>query len=350
MQTLNVNGIWRLSPLDSKAITPPYCSYFLEHETIPCNIPGDIHSALLASDVIADPPYVGQQELDIQWVGQHDWVLSKTFTVEKAQLAQGSPPILTLKMADTIITIHLNGGEEVGSTDNQFRRWRFDLGGGKLKEGENTLTLSFTSAEKKAIALAETLPYPIPYSEYPVSAKHRNLVRKSQCHSGWDWGGPCILAMGGVYEPIELSFIDEGIIEELNCETIEMGKDQWDAVVRVIYNAKQEQSLACNLTLAGGEEQDGTVHMKQGLNKIEFRLQCKQVKRWWPNGEGKATLYPLQLSVGSQQTEKRIGFRTLLLRTEAEPDGGKPMVFNVNGRDIFAKGTNWIPLDASQAV
>ncbi|MDN5332834.1 MAG: beta-mannosidase [Sphaerochaeta sp.] len=338
MQTLNLNGIWRLSPLDSKAIAP-HCSYFTEHEYIPCTLPGDIHSALLDADVIADP-YVGQQELDIQWVGQHDWVLSKTFFIEKSVLAEGSP-ILTLKMADTIITLHLNG-EEVGSTDNQFRRWRFDLGG-KLKAGENTLNLTFTSAEKKATEVAETLPYPIPYSEYPVSAKHRNLVRKSQCHSGWDWG-PCILAMG-VYEPIEISFIDEGIIEQVNCETNKRGTDQWDAVVRVIYNAKQEQSLPCSATLAG-VEQTGKAKMKQGLNRIEFRLQCKQVKQWWPNGEGKATLYPLQLKIGTQKVEKRIGFRTLQVRTETERDGGKPMVFNVNGRDIFAKGTNWIPLDA----
>ncbi|MGH0052303.1 MAG: glycoside hydrolase family 2 protein, partial [Sphaerochaetaceae bacterium] len=338
MQTLNLNGSWNLSPLDNEAITP-YCKYFLDHQYIPCTLPGDIHTALLEQGLIPDP-YFGQQELDIQWVGQHDWVLSKTFTVEEAALVEGSP-ILTFTMADTIIAIHLNG-KEIGQMDNQFRRWRFDLTG-KLKAGENTMTLTFTSAEKKALQEAEKLAYPIPYSEYPVSAKHRNLVRKSQCHSGWDWG-PCILAMG-VYEPIKLAFIDEGLIETITSETKEVGKGRWDAVVTVIYNARQKQTLSCSISLAG-EEQSGSVEMKQGLNKIDFHVQCKQVKRWWPNGEGKATLYPLKLHIGMQQAEKRIGFRTLHIRTEEEADGGKPMVFNVNGKDIFAKGANWIPLDA----
>ncbi|MGE4453794.1 MAG: glycoside hydrolase family 2 protein [Sphaerochaeta sp.] len=338
MQTIDLNGSWLLSPLDTNEIAS-YCPYFLEHAHIPCNLPGDIHSALLEQQLIPDP-YWGQQELDIQWVGQHDWVLTKTFLVDEQSLHAASA-ILTLKMADTIITASLNG-KDIGHMDNQFRRWRYDVSDA-LKTGENTLSLVFTSAEKHAVKEAEKLPYTIPYSLYPVSAKHRNLVRKTQCHSGWDWG-PCILAMG-VYEPIELNFIHEGIIESVNCDTVFREKDQWDAHITVIYNARKQQKLDCSASIAGSE-QSGSISLQQGLNRIEFHLLCSKVKRWWPNGEGKATLYPLQVHIGSTQAEKRIGFRTLQVKTEEEADGGKPMVFTVNGRDIFAKGANWIPLDA----
>jgi beta-mannosidase len=73
--------------------------------------------------------------------------------------------VLTLTMADTIISVWVNG-KQVGSCDNQFRRWRFDVSEA-LTIGENSIKLVFTSAESHALALAEKLPYPIPYSVYP---------------------------------------------------------------------------------------------------------------------------------------------------------------------------------------
>ncbi len=338
MLTLDINGVWNLQPLHRENIAP-YTKYFQHQAHIPCTLPGDIHSALLESSVISDP-YIGTQELDIQWVGRNDWVLERTFLVSEEMLADRSA-VLTLTMADTIISVWVNG-KQVGSCDNQFRRWRFDVSEA-LTIGENSIKLVFTSAESHALALAEKLPYPIPYSVYPVSAKHRNLVRKTQCHSGWDWG-PCILSFG-IYEPIQLAFVDEGIIESITCTTNLLGDDSWNLVVDVVFNAKKALSLPCSAT-CGSASQEGTIETHVGLNRITFRLVCNKVHPWWPNGEGKAVLYPLQLAIGAQKATKRIGFRTLEVKTEEDAEGGKGMVFSVNGRDIFAKGANWIPLDA----
>ena len=41
-------------------------------------MPGDVHSALQAGGVIADP-YFGRNEDDVQWVAHKDWVLERTF-------------------------------------------------------------------------------------------------------------------------------------------------------------------------------------------------------------------------------------------------------------------------------
>ena len=338
MHTLDSNGVWNLYPLDTEKIAP-HCKYFLNHDHIPCTLPGDIHSALLAASIIPDP-YLGTQELDIQWVGQNDWVLQRTFSISEADL-RDTHAILTLTMADTIIDILVNDAH-IGSCDNQFRRWRFDIGSA-LQVGQNSIKLIFTSAENHAIKEAAKLAYPIPYSVYPVSAKHRNLVRKTQCHSGWDWG-PCILSFG-IYEPIQLTFADEGIIESVTCDTKPLSDDSWDLVVQVIFNAQKAQILPCSATCSGVTQQ-GSIETQVGLNKITFHLVCNKVQRWWPNGEGKAVLYPLNLTIGSQEVSKRIGFRTLVVKTEEDAEGGKGMVFSVNGRDIFAKGANWIPMDA----
>ncbi len=339
MHSIDLNGQWALSPKDNKAIAP-FCTYFLKNPSIPCTLPGDIHSALLQQGLIADP-YWGTNELDIQWVGQHDWLLSKTFSVTDEQLASGNA-VITLTMADTIIDVMVNG-KKAGSCNNQFRRFRFDLTH-LLVVGENTIILNFTSAENEAIREAAKLPYPIPYSVYPVSAKHRNLIRKTQCHSGWDWG-PCIMSFG-VYETIIFQFIDEGIIESVVTETENLGDRTWKARINVIYNSSKDQQLSSVATL-GNSGQKGNIDLTTGLNKLTFTLLCKDVELWWPAGEGKQALYTLDLTIGSQSLTKRIGFRTIGVKTEEDEDKrGKSMTFSVNGRDIFAKGANWIPMDA----
>ncbi len=337
MHTIDLNGQWALSPKDSKAVAP-YCKYFLTNASVPCTLPGEIHSALLEQELIPDP-YWSTNELDIQWVGQHDWILSKNFSMTEEQLAYGNA-IITLTMADTIIDVRVNG-KKAGSCNNQFRRFRFDLTP-FLVVGENTISLEFASAEKEAIREAAKLSYPIPYSVYPVSAKHRNLIRKTQCHSGWDWG-PCIMSFG-VYEPIVFQLVDEGIIESVVTDTKKLEGGAWEARIHVVFNSSKNQKLTSVATL-GKSRQKGDVDLKAGLNKLTFTLVCKDVEVWWPAGEGKQALYTLDLSIGEQGLSKRIGFRTIEVRTDEDKDG-KSMTFSVNGRDIFAKGANWIPADA----
>ena len=49
--------------------------------------PGDTHSALLAAGRIPDP-YVGMNELSVQWVGREDWSYERSFQVDVAFLLE----------------------------------------------------------------------------------------------------------------------------------------------------------------------------------------------------------------------------------------------------------------------
>lgn len=338
MHTRLLDGEWTLTPADYKRVAL-HTPYFATSPSLSCTLPGDIHSALLKAGVI-DDPYWGTNELGIQWVGQLDWTVERTFTIDEADL-EHTRAILTFTMADTIITVLVNGSE-VGRMDNQFRRWRFDITDA-LHGGENTIALCFESAEAYAKREAAKLPYPIPYSVYPVYAESRNMVRKSQCHFGWDWG-PCILAMG-VYQSIALDFVDEGLIESVRITTVEREDNDWDVAIAVRYNAIADADLAVKAEVAKSHT-EGTVSVKRGQNLVTFHLRVSDIQLWWPNGHGKAVLYPLAVTIGSQNASRRIGFRTLEVKTIDDQKGGRSMTVSVNGTDIFAKGANWIPFDA----
>ncbi|MCH3920968.1 MAG: glycoside hydrolase family 2 protein [Sphaerochaeta sp.] len=333
MHTLSFSGIWRLSPRDPHAVAP-FTRFFLDHPSVPCALPGDVHAALLTQEIIPDP-YYGTNENDVLWVGRNDWVMEREFTLSNDDLSV-KHAILTFTMADTIITVQVNG-TVVGTMDNQFRRYRFDVRP-LLHEGTNTISLTFRSSEKEALDRASRLKYPIPFSEYPNGSPHRNLVRKAQFSGGWDWG-PCILSMG-VYQDITLALTDQFLIESVQTDLQETSETSFDVIIHVIIDSFSEGTYPMDATIAGAH-QEGSVAVHEGRNRVTFHLSCQHIERWWPHGEGKQPLYPLTLHLGDQTVDKRIGFRTIKVNTE-----GGGVTFLVNGRPIYAKGANWIPLDA----
>lgn len=48
--------------------------------TYPAEVPGSVHLDLLRAGVIPDPHY-GTNELEVQWVGERDWVYRAAFTL-----------------------------------------------------------------------------------------------------------------------------------------------------------------------------------------------------------------------------------------------------------------------------
>ncbi len=67
-------------------------------------------------------------------------------------------------------------------------------------------------------------------------------------------------------------------------------------------------------------------------------MEVQDIEPWMPNGYGRQHLYPLTVGVGAEWVEKRIGFRTLEVKTNEDAQGGKSMTFCVNGRDILLQG------------
>jgi beta-mannosidase len=75
-------------------------------------------------------------------------------------------------------------------------------------------------------------------------------------------------------------------------------------------------------------------------------------KLWWPNGHGAQHLYTAEVRLKDSADEiidsisTRFGIRTItLIRRPLDDEPGRTFMFNVNGRDIFIQGGDWIPAD-----
>jgi beta-mannosidase len=72
---------------------------------------------------------------------------------------------------------------------------------------------------------------------------------------------------------------------------------------------------------------------------------------WWPNGHGDQHLYTAtailsQFNDTLDTSSKKFGIRSIeVIQRPLSSEPGKTFMFNVNGRDIFAQGGDWIPAD-----
>ena len=310
--------------------------------SVPAVVPGDTHSALLAAGKIEDP-YWSANELKVQQLAREDWIYEREVNVPSSLLEEDSV-FLELEGVDTIARILVNG-RVLGRTRNAFVRYRFEAKA-LLVPGRNTIRIEIASPENAAAREAKRLPYPIPHQFYPVQSPHRNLVRKVQCHAGWDWG-VCLMVSG--IESARLAGTSPGRIEavqiiqhhakanrgwpgpvtlEISCEVLSPKGGRTDFIVEI---EGKTHAVACLL--------------QPGLNFLKKRLEIPRPRLWWPNGQGAQPLYPVTIRAAGDEVRKRIGLRTIEV-VNREDKGGLSFEFVVNGRPIFAKGANWIPADA----
>ncbi|MFP4484228.1 MAG: beta-mannosidase [Spirochaetaceae bacterium] len=311
--------------------------------TVPMTIPGDNLSALLAAGAVPDP-YVGTNELDLQWLGRSDWRITRHFDVNEAILTRRHQYIY-LDGVDTVATVWLNGTRLTGG-DNMFRPIVAEVTG-LLRGGRNEVEVLIHAPESEARRRAAALPYTVPHSEYPVQSPHRNLLRKVQCHAGWDWG-PALM-VGGIYGAACVVGTD---LERIAYVHVELSREhtggpvdvQWTVTVHVELEAFAAGRVPVTIDLAGTRA-EVEAQVLPGRSRVTEVLTVDDPDLWWPAGYGAQPLYPLMVATPNDRYDGRIGFRELTVDTEPD-DRGRPLTFVVNGVPIYAKGANWIPADA----
>jgi beta-mannosidase len=313
-----------------------------EEAWMPAELPGSVHTDLLAQGRIPDP-FVADNELRVQWVAERDWEYRVALPADAALLGQ-EHVFLVCDGLDTLADVALNG-QSLGHVENMFRQYRWEVTDA-LNEGQNELHILFHSILQYVLAAQEKEPV-IGVSQAIPGSPH---VRKAPCQFGWDWG-PQLPPMG-VWREIRLEGYTTARLADVHLHQVH-ATDGVTLKARVQVERWKETDLEVALRVTspdGGETQEVTTTLAGSDLQGDLHVKIANPQLWWPNGHGSQPLYEVEVLLNRREElldrkDLRIGLRKLELRQELD-EFGKSFTFVVNDVPLFAKGANWIPADS----
>ena len=199
-------------------------------------------------------------------------------------------------------------------------------------------------------------------------------MRKEQNDFGWDWSPS--LAPAGPWRPayfIQQAKSDAVIVDNSVVDIYRRGQrnnlspDQsqdWVFNVSVDYLGALPRDARLHLDLRDGYRLVKSVDLDiRSANNMTVTgdavIHRDSVELWWPNGMGAQKLYQATVTISSRSwrqpavVSKRVGFRTIVLdlnpvTPEQLAKGVAPGAnwhFEINGREMYAKGANLVPID-----
>lgn len=231
-------------------------------------------------------------------------------------------------------------GEKLLHQEGMFTPVRLDLTN-KLR-GKNELSIKI---------------YPVPkLHPFPADRSQAAQSVKPAVSYGWDWHPR--LVPSGIWDETGLLVEPETGIRDFEITyTLDNDYDVAHISGRITGNILTSGRYSWIITDPEGKE----VLRKEGAfqsDEIALESDLSRIQLWWPYDQGKSNLYNSNLQVwdpknrlAGQKTQK-IGFRTIRLvmnegawneprilpKTRSVP----PIQFEINGRRIFCKGTNWV--------
>jgi beta-mannosidase len=324
MHQQSLSGQWKFRQASTK-------------EWHPATVPGGVHTDLLALGRIPDP-FVADNEKQVQWIGDTDWEYTYEFNAAP-ELLKEAKQLLVCDGLDTLAEVSLNG-KPLGTTNNMYRQWKWDVTG-VLKKGGNELSILFRAPV--AYITAKQKEKPLPGGGDIPGGPH---LRKAPCQWGWDWGPK--LPPIGVWKDIRLEGYSSAKFENVH---VRQAHEDGNVILSVKACAeawdKTPLTMSATLIAPDGSKQTTKVDLTDEAVAI---IGVKDPQLWWPNGYGAQNLYQLEVTLenGTLALDSRkfqIGLRTLQLKQEPD-EWGESFTFVVNGVPVFAKGADWIPADS----
>jgi beta-mannosidase len=303
-------------------------------------VPGSVHHDLWTVGTIPNP-YFELNSLLIEWIPARTWVYKKTFQVESA--LQGQRIQLHFEGVDYEAEFFLNG-ISLGSHRGMYTPAIFEVSEHLLYGQENLLAVVIESA---------------PHEQPQVGRTSAVRTHKSRMTYWWDFC-PRMVHIG-IWDEVYLEVTDTVRIEDVFVRPILAPDFQHaDLDVAIALDALQSESVDIELTVRlEGEiqaQQRISHSINQGKSSLRANIPLEQPQLWYPNGYGAQPLYDVEVTLfrGDKQLHQRIitcGIRKVeLIHNENSSEDALPYTLVVNGRKLYIKGWNWVPLDVMYGV
>lgn len=317
----------------------------------PARVPGNVHLDLMRERIIENPFY-RLNERGVQWVDKEDWMYETRFTPTAAELSDDAQ-VLVFYGLDTYADVYLNH-QRIAETDNMHRTWRCNVKG-LMKEGENLLEVYFHSPIKRNVPKFDALPY-----RHNTGPDHSQMggifdktispfARTAGYEYGWDWG-PRLVTFG-IWRPVVLQTWSKARIADTWYIQKDVTGKRAALQTRVEVEATENISGATvTITADGRKVASKTADLVKGTNTIVMDYAVSNPRLWWTNGLGKPNLtkFEARLSTSDAATldtsGDNIGLRSLKLHNDKDK-WGHNLYFELNGKPLYAKGSNMVPND-----
>lgn len=303
-------------------------------------VPGTIQNDLWQTGEIPNPYFERNSRL-IEWIPARTWVYRKTFTVEAA--LKDKRALLCFEGVDYAAQFFLNG-EKLGDHVSMYTPAVFDVGDLLNFDGENVL----------AVVLE-----PAPHEQPQISRTELVRTHKSRMTYWWDFC-PRVVHIG-IWDSVGIVFSGAVRIENVFVRP-QLSNDfaRADVSISAALDAATGQTITVETTIRAGGETVATSQTQHTLTpeqtQIDVTLPVEQPELWYPNGYGNQPLYEAEVRVlanGETSDTKvtRFGIRKIeLVANETDDPTARPYTLVVNGRRMYIKGWNWVPLDVMYGV
>jgi beta-mannosidase len=306
---------------------------------IPAVVPGHAQTALLRGGLLPSP-YYGLDSRLWEWTSERDWVYERTFSLPTdGQQLPGQRCRLRFEGIDDAAHVFLNG-RHVGDHQGQFVPAEWDVTG-LLDPGE----------ENRLLVVAERAPE----VQGQIGWTSRERRWKSRFAYGWDW---CTrLPPVGLWDSVSLVLTGPAWFRSVSIHP-NLSIDRTEAALSIVSEFASEGDIpaviVAEITLDGlpvaDVEDPITLHPSDTV--LVQSLTIPRVQLWWPNGCGRQPLYELKLSLldrGGRLLDQRVvefGVRDVqAVPCEGASPDSLPYGLTVNGRRVWIKGWNWVPVD-----
>lgn len=309
---------------------------------LPASVPGSVHHDLWRAGEIPNP-YFERNSLLMEWVPARTWLYRRSFTIDPA--LRGARIRLVFAGVDYEAEFFLNG-ESLGTHSGMFTPAVFEVSDRLRYDSENTLAVVIE---------------PAPPEQPQVGRTNRVRTHKSRMTYWWDFC-PRMIHLG-IWDDVYLEVSGPARIEDVFVRP-QLAPDlrQADVSVSIALDSCQHQTILAETVLRLGETviaRERTRHaLAPGQTCLNICLPVAQPRLWWPNGHGEQPLYMAEVRLIDAETgllsdarTTRFGIRQVkLIPNEGAEATARPYTLMVNGRRIYIKGWNWVPLDVLYGV